>query len=221
MKKPYTKSGKCGNKVYQRARHGQISYAYYIPANPRTPDQVEVRGDFGAFAARWRRLTQDQRNAWKTLTRTQRSRYRLGSGPLSGFSVYMRVNIERAYWGMPPADLPPPRPKWPLLGVSGFSIPNVAGTIKLLLKCSGDPGNWTVLRASAPASASRKSCTKFKIIGLCPVPVNGVADITGLYVAKFGLPPVEARIFLHVNQMIDGWQDKPVRFKALVLPPPA
>ena len=62
MKMPYTKSGKSGDTVWQRARYGQICYPAFIPFNPCTPAQVAVRGNFRAVSARWRTLTQEQRD---------------------------------------------------------------------------------------------------------------------------------------------------------------
>ena len=54
MKMPYTKSGKCGGTVWQRNRYGAYCYPAFVPANPRSPAQMAVRGTFGAVSARWR-----------------------------------------------------------------------------------------------------------------------------------------------------------------------
>ena len=96
MKVPYTKSGKCGNTVWQRARYGQISYAAFIPINPRTPAQVAVRGNFRAVSARWRALTQAQRDVWIAVARTKWSKPRLFQrGRLTGFNLFVKVNVDR------------------------------------------------------------------------------------------------------------------------------
>ena len=106
MKVPYTKSGKCGNTVWQRARYGQISYAAFIPFNPRTPAQVAVRGTFGAVSARWRTLTEEQRNIWCAVARTKWSRPRLGRGRFPGFNLFVKTNVPLANRGMAQVDLP-------------------------------------------------------------------------------------------------------------------
>ena len=111
MKVPYTKSGKCGNKVYQRARYGQISYDYFVPANPRTPAQLFVRKSFGTVAASWSLLTEDQRLAWCRSGKSKKTRRRLGkSWPLPGFNYYMQVNVALANRGQPQLALPPAEP---------------------------------------------------------------------------------------------------------------
>ena len=91
MTMPYTKSGKCGNWVWQRARYGQICYPAFIPFNPNTPAQCVVRGNFGAVSKRWRTLTEDQRHVWIAVASTKKSRPRLGCGPLTGFNYFVKT----------------------------------------------------------------------------------------------------------------------------------
>ena len=107
MRVPYTRSGKCGGTVWQRARYGQICYPAFIPFNPRTPPQVAVRLIFAAVSARWRTLTEDQRQVWIAVARTKKSRYRLGCGPLTGFNYFVKINVALANRGQPQVDLPP------------------------------------------------------------------------------------------------------------------
>ena len=108
MKQPCTKSGKCGHLVWQRNRYGQICYPAFIPANPRTPAQIAIRGIFGAVSKRWRRLTEAQRLAWIAVAATILSKPRLGqSGPLTGLQLFVKVNVYLAYRGLPQVDLPP------------------------------------------------------------------------------------------------------------------
>jgi len=108
MKQPYTKSGKCGNMVWQRNRYGQICYPAFIPANPRTPAQQAIRGIFGAVSKRWRTLTEAQRLAWVAAAAAILSRPRLAqSGPLTDCQVFVKVNVYLAHRGQPQVELPP------------------------------------------------------------------------------------------------------------------
>ena len=108
MKAPYTKSGKCGDVVWQRNPYGQISYKYFIPANPRTPAQLAVRGSFGSVSKRWRTLTEPQRLSWCVAGQSKKTRRRLGQcWPLPGFNYFMRVNVYLVNHGQAPVDLPP------------------------------------------------------------------------------------------------------------------
>lgn len=121
MKVPYTKSGKCGNRVYQRARWGQISYEYFIPENPRSYRQRLVRKNWTLVSMSWHLLTEEQRLAWRLRARSNKTRRRLGqSWPLPGFNYYMRENMILVNRGQPQLLLPPvetrePRPELPLL----------------------------------------------------------------------------------------------------------
>ena len=108
MKLPCTKSGKCGNMVWQRNRYGPICYPAFIPANPRTPAQQAIRGVFGAVSRRWRTLTEEQRLAWIAAAASILSKPRLGqSGPLTGCQLFVKANVYLAYRGQPQVDLPP------------------------------------------------------------------------------------------------------------------
>ena len=116
MKVPYTKSGKCGNKVHQKARYGQICYNYFVPSNPKTSKQRFVRKNFGIVSACWSLLTEDQRLAWCQRGKSKRTRRRLGKRwPLPGYNYYMRVNVMLANRGQPLMVLPPPEPWQPPL----------------------------------------------------------------------------------------------------------
>jgi hypothetical protein len=219
MKVPYTKSGKCGHTVWQRARYGQISYAAFYPTNPRTPSQVNGRDIFRAVNARWATLTEAQRLAWIAVAETRRSKRRLTDGKLTGKILFVKINYPLAYLGRPQFDLPPCYPRFPKLAVSSLSVTNVAGVLKISLACPSGPGDHLILRASAPLSAGRKTCTDFRIIGTCPPSGQGSADITALYTARFSASRVGSKLFLRVNQIIDGWEDKPVEF-TFVVPAP-
>jgi hypothetical protein len=104
------KSGKCGDRVWQRNRYCQYSYAAFVPFNPRTPAQVAVRGVFGGVSARWRTLTEEQRVIWCAVARHKKSRVRLRQcGPLTGFLYFVKINVALAHRGVAQVDLPPER----------------------------------------------------------------------------------------------------------------
>ena len=72
------------------------------------------------------------------------------------------------------------------------------------------------MRGSAPVSQGRETCWDFRVLGLCPAAVQGSADITSLYAARFGAPPAGKKVYIQVNQFVDGWEDLPVTFSAIV-----
>src|ERR1035441_2219823 len=121
-------SGKRGLYVSQGGRYGQISRAFVVPANPRTASQLDVRRAFGSAAARWRTLTQDQRNAWRAAAKTKNTVPRLGqSGPLTGSQLFTKINCTLAALGASQGDAPPSFPQFLQNPVGALSLPNVGG----------------------------------------------------------------------------------------------
>ena len=201
-------------------RHGLVSRRRVIPTNPRTQRQSEVRRHLAEQARRFGDLTDAQREAWNAAAATYRSHPRQGqSGPLTGLHLFVRVNCKLALFGLEPLNTPPPPPVFPELAPQGLVITNTAGVIAVRLLCPADPGDNTVLRASPPQSAGVGTCRQFRIIGMCPAPVAGSADITALYTACFGPPPVGRRIFLRASTMVTGFESLPLEFRALVPAP--
>ena len=84
------------------------------------------------------------------------------------------------------------------------------------LTCPRDPGDSTVLRANPPQNSAVRACRNFRIIGVCPAPVAGAADITGLYTAEFGAVPAGKRLFIRASTMVDGFESLGRLFQARV-----
>ena len=210
-------SGKRGLYVSQGGRYGQISRALVIPSNPRTVAQTGVRGILSRVAAAWRGLQESQRAAWTAAASGVNSASRLGqSGPLTGLQLFNKINCTLAQFGQEQVVAPPARPQFPALAPQNLAITNTGGVVALKLTCPSDPGENTIVRASAPISQGRQTCSDFRILGTCPVPAAGSADITSLYTGRYGVPPVGKKVYIQVNQFIDGWEDLPVGFSAIV-----
>ena len=193
-------SGKRGLNVSQAGQFGQISRALAIPSNPRTPAQMTTRGILTKVSARWRALEETERAAWVAAAKEAKSNPRLGqSGALSGFLLFTKINCTLAQFGQEQVDAPPEHPQFPALAAQNLVITNTAGVIALRLTCPTDPGENTIVRGSAPVSQGRQSNASSRVLGMCPAPVGGSADITGLYTARYGVPPVGKKVFVRVN----------------------
>jgi len=210
-------SGKRGLNVSQAGQFGQISRALAIPANPRTPAQMSVRLILSRVAARWRALTETERAAWVAAAKEAKSNPRLGqSGALSGFLLFTKINCTLTQFGQAQLDAPPAQPLFPDLAPTNLVITNTGGTIALKLTCPADPGENTIVRASVPVSQGRETWDDFRVLGICPAPVLGASDITALYTARYGVPPVGKKVYVQVNQFVDGWESLPTSFWAIV-----
>jgi hypothetical protein len=210
-------SGKRGLNVSQNGQFGQISRAACPVANPRTPSQMAVRDNLSRIAAQWRGLQETQRAAWMAAAQDVMSNPRLNqSGSLSGFLLFTKINCTLAQFGLDQVVAPPVRPEFPALAPQNLVITNTAGAIALKLTCPTSPGENTIIRAAKPLSQGRETCSNYRIIGTCPAVVQGSADITSIYSARYGAPPAGTKVYVQASQVVNGWESLPRTFWAIV-----
>ena len=210
-------SGKRGVTVSQGGHYGQISRALVIPANPRSASQLAIRQHLASIAANWRTLTEEQRNAWSSMAKSRNTKSRLGQkGSMIGLQLFVQINANLMLIGQPRVTDPPVLPAFPDLVPTGLVITNTAGAIALKLVAATDVNDYTLFRASPPLSQGRSKCSDFRYLGLVPTPAQGFADVTSLYTAKFGVPPVKSKVFVQCNQNLSGFEDIPHEWSAIV-----
>jgi len=210
-------SGKIGSTVSVNTRYGQIQRQYIIPRDPHAPDQVRIRSNLGRISARWRTLTPEQRFAWMARGRHASTRSRLGtSAHLSGCQFFIKINCARAAIGADYLVNPPPDPNFGLNPVEDLSITNTPSGIALKLSVPTAPTAHISVYGAAPCSAGISFVRNFTMLGPLPAPDGGVCDITDLYVARFGVPPVGSQVCIRTRQQINGWQDLPKQTSAIV-----
>jgi hypothetical protein len=210
-------SGKAGLFVSYKGRNGQVRRSFVVPANPNTIYQASVRANLTSVGHRFRTLTTAQQDAWDTAARRYQTRSRLGqSGPMTGYQLFAKINCVLAQMGQDQVDAPPGPPNPPAVAPQGLVITNSGGVIALKLTCPTNPGQGTIVRASAPQSSGVRAVPQTRILGTCPAPAAGSADITSLYTARFGAPAAGDRIFVQANTMADGWEGPRLTFTALV-----
>ena len=172
-----------------------------------TPAQRRARNRLGAFSRMWSELTEEQRTAWRRRAKEadrlvrQGQYYRLEAQPL-----FNKLNSVLALCEREPLTDPPPQPKFGPNPVRAFDITGTGDGIALKLSVSGSPAEDIMVFASPPYSAGRSFCADFRFLGLLPTPVEHVSDITRLYIEKYGVPPVNTRVFIRVWQQVDGWE---------------
>ena len=125
---------------------------------------------------------------------------------VSQASPFGQISRTLAQFGQEQVDAPPAHPQFPDLAPTNLAITNIGGVIAVKLTCPTDPGENTIVRGSAPLSQGRETCRDFRILGTCPAAVAGSADITTLYTARYGVPPVGKKVYVWVNQFVDGWE---------------
>ena len=210
-------SGRVGPVVYVNSRYGQLVRQYVIPRNPQTPDQQKNRSHFGAVSSRWRALTPAQQIAWCIAAADSYTVSRTGRRvALNGYNYFVRVNAARAHLGLSQFDLPPTVPSFKPNPVAELAIANTGSTVTLKVRVPSQPGQYTLVQGAAPVSAGVRCVQHFPLLGLLPAPVDGWSDITALYVARYGAPPVGTVVFIRTCQHTDGWTDLPIVASAIV-----
>jgi hypothetical protein len=203
-------SGRVGTVVYINSRYGQLARQYVPPRNPRTPDQQNNRSTFGAVSSRWRTLTPEQSAAWCLAGANKTSLNSAGrTVALSGYNFFMSINARRARLGLPQFDLPPAQPSFNPNPVAELVVTNSGDMIILKVRVPSQPGQYTLVQGAAPVSTGVRCVQHFPFLGLLPPPTGGWSDITELYVARYGLPPVGTVIFIRTCQHVDGSTDVP------------
>jgi hypothetical protein len=212
-------SGRVGNVVFRMTKTGLVASQFVVPRNPRTPKQQLGRAVLGMVTGHWRALSAEDQDAWCLGGADPYTMSRLGrTAPLSGFHYYARINNARAAIGLSRFNRPPAIPSFGLNTTGPLAITIAAGVITLKLPVVSLPTQYVLVEGAAPCSGGVRYAKHYPFLGFLPEPVDGSSDITALYVARYGVPPVGAAILLRTRQHIDGWTDKPIVTRAVVRP---
>ncbi len=175
----------------------------------RTPARQRARKHLSDLSRMWNELTEEQRTAWRHAARHIRSRVRQGrSYRLDGHKVFIKVNSVLLLLGREPRTDPPPLPRFGPNPVGALQITAVGADLALKLRVNGTPAAEIMVYASPPWKAGRQYCGDFRFLGLLPAPIEGMSDITRLYIKTHGVPPPNTRIFIRVWQEVDGWENR-------------
>ena len=214
------------SRIYYHAPVGRCALycrIYVIPRNPRTPPQVRMRNLFGALAKNWLALlTSPQRQAWNLYARRIHRRWRPGRRTLTGQQAYVKLNSVLGRIGRPPLLWPPPQPApFRPNPVQELRLRWDAGRLRLEVLVAPRPKGDFLLFASAPCSPGWSRMRRPVFLGLLPAPINGVSDITPLYLARFPAPAPNQQVFIQTRQHRHGWEGPAATHSARVPPTPA
>ena len=212
-------TGSLGQTVTYRNRYGQIRRQKVIPRNPRAPLQMSWRAAFQQARMFWRTLSDEQFLAWDAAGQARRTQSVLGrSGPIPGYLVSVSLNARLAMIGQPMVTAPPPIPAFLPSPVVGLVVTLTDGVPSLKLQLSGKPVQHVLVFGARPQSPGVRYVDHYPLLGVLPEAEGELVDITALYAARHGLPPVGTRVFIQTVQQINGWQDRPETFSARVTP---
>lgn len=185
----------------------------------RRKSAITPKHYFALVTRRWRTLTPEQRLAWRIGSADSYTISRLGRQvALNPYNYFCRINFSSSDLGLSLFDLPPAVPTFGLNPVQKLVITNTGGIITLKLRVPSLPAEHTVVQGAAPCSPGVSCVQHFPNLGFLPAPVDGWSDITALYVAWYGVPPVGNTVWIRTRQHINGWNDLPKQASANVPP---
>jgi len=210
------KSGRQGDVVFVKGRYGNVVRAFVPPSNPRTADQQDHRRNILAVSRRWRALSLEQGGTWRVLAANtyflndEGERVRLNC-----FKLFVSLNTRRADLGLPQFDVAPPEPVFDPSPVLDLDISYLEGKCTIKLRVDGTPAQLILVQGARPVRSCVRYVLHFPFLGLLPPPIDGWSDITGLYVARYGVPKANQAIWIRTCQHIDGFIDVPkvLRFR--------
>lgn len=188
---------KNGTVLSVRAKQSQVS----------TPAQKNIRAMLTNTGRTYRKLTDEQQRAWSLFAKDIRSN-RPGTLPgqdtrLTGCSVFMRHNCNRALLGLSPLKWPPEE----TVAVPDFSFGDVTVTPELI-EFTGIATHSSGLRlcVTMTRGISRgvsQGWGKAVIIDPGFIPDRGVADVTRIYASVLGVTPVVGEKYFITAYWID------------------
>jgi len=210
-------TGKIGLQVAFQSRYGLVRRIKVIPSQPNTIRQMDVRARLTLAAQAFDLLTEEQQDAWSAAAVKFNTKATLGqSGPLTGLQLFVKLNTTLALFGQDPVTLPPAYPVFTALAPQNLVITNTSDVVAIKLTCPTSPGENTVLRACTPQRSGVRLVPGMKILGTCPAPVQGSANITSLYTSTHTAPVANQRLFVEAAQMTNGYIGPTRVFSALV-----
>ena len=213
-------SGKLGDIVAKRNRYGQYEMKLAPQKNRRTPARRRARQRMSRFARMWAKLTEEQRTGWRERAVEVQSRRRLAqSGPLTGQTLFIKLNVVLALCGEEPLLDAPPIAWFRVNPVAGLAITNGKEGFALRLVVSEAPKQGIMVFGSPPRSVGRMSTDTYTFLGMLPAGIEWKGEITSLYVRKYGVPPAGTRVFIRTWPMENGWEGKKLaRIASAVVP---
>ena len=166
----------------------------------------------------WDRLTEAQRVGWRALAQELHSRPWMGhAGKLDGPLLFKKLNTVLATCGRDLLFDAPPLPSFGPNPVIGFEITDGADGLALKLKLRAAPTADLMVFAWAPVHPGVEKNSNYSFLGLAPAPVDGVIEITELYLRKlkewrklkhkrYQVPLPGSKVFIRVWQQVNGWE---------------
>ena len=200
--------GKAGGTVASRNKAGNFFRNRVTPTNPQTASQTENRATFSDLASQWRGLTNEQRTAWNAAAPDFPYQDALGQTKVySGFQLFMKLNQSLLSAGVPTTlTSPPSKSELPTLtivsAVFDLTNPTTVSDASITFSATSLPHGWRLQVSATPGlSQGVMSAPKsqLRVISSPTAIVTGVLDVETAYLAKYGIPDEDTKVFFYVE----------------------
>ena len=212
-------SGKRGLNVSQKSRNGLVSRALVIPTQPETDAQLRIRSFLRSVASKWAGSPRTSATPGPRKPAQHQSKSRLGqSGPLTGFQLYAKINCSLLNIGRHVVPAPPAEP------VVRAAAGDRPGDHQRRRRHHPEAHRPPTAPPRARCSGARKPCSQGRLAPRAAW-CTWARWIRRSAARLTSRPPTRRatarrrrgkKVFVKVNQNVDGWEDTPRQFWAIV-----
>ena len=207
--------GKVGGQVFSKNRSGAYVKNKSTPTNGQTLRQTFIRQLLGAISQAWSALSISNRASFNNAVESWSKTDIFGDARNpTGKNLFTALNLNLVNSGQAQITSAPEKVEMPVLSVT--SVTN-SGTVLTVVADDDLPEGQVIVMATAPQTLGTSYFKgKFRQIGVIAGTAIDAADITSLYVAKFGSFASGANIAFEFRVILDNGQaGVPVIVKAV------
>jgi len=199
--------GSIAGFTFSRNTYGAYGRQKVSPINPQTAYQIGVRNDFTSMAVAWSGLTDAQRLQWNTQAVNWTRTNVFGDNvPLTGFNLFMRLNLNLLLINQTTIDIPPVHSDVFTFDSASLAISLGGGTGNITFSPAIPAGTHVALFATAPTSPGKNFVkSEYRLIKIMDSADVSPFDAAGDYVAKFGaVGAIGQKVFIKMKPILDA-----------------
>lgn len=190
--------GKQGGVIYSRNAAGAYIKTKVTPVNPQTSYQQAVRALLQGISQNWKLLSGAQKDGWDTLgDQVTRINVFGDSLPYTGYSLYMRLNLNLQQVGVAIIDDAPTVPSLDALVLGALSFDAAPDAMSIAFTPSqATKGTSIITYATGNIVTGRRFVKNLRRLVQVDSEPAGPLDIQSNHNDRFGALTVGARIFV-------------------------
>lgn len=197
--------GKLGGHVLAKNRSGNYMRTKVTPVNPQTTFQQAQRAALGTLSSGWSGLSTAARTAWNiAVTGFQKTDIFGDLKNPTGKNLYTGLNRNLLNAAQAVLTLPPSPAAIPNLSISSATF-SIAGDTFAIVTAGTATGSFVQLWATPPLSAGTSFVkNRLRQVEVVAGGADATIDIHAAYVARFGVPPLGANVYVGVRVINAG-----------------